>query len=194
MSALWMPRVGYPRSPTPQEQPAAPGNQNGAADRTADACPRASVPVPGLRGRTVDLPTQTNPRTVYDQATSAPLQDIRKVRKAPVMTESDFRICDSLVRLRREWGLSQTQFARLCNVSLRTVKRWEARRGRPMARTRTLLGILMRCVEANGLAAFHEHYVREEPRYHKSGPAHRLAENAFDSRVGADTNSAVGLG
>jgi hypothetical protein len=45
-------------------------------------------------------------------------------------------------------------------------------------------------VEAKGLQAFHDRFIREEPRYHKSGPADRLAENAFDSRVAADSPSA----
>jgi hypothetical protein len=79
--------------------------------------------------------------------------------------------------------------ARLGNVSLRSVKGWEAHRAKPLARTRTLLERFRWYVEAKGVQAFHDRYVREQPRYHRSGPADRLAENAFE-RVAADNPSA----
>jgi hypothetical protein len=96
----------------------------------------------------------------------------------------------AIVRLRREWGISQPQLARILNVGLRTVKRWEAHQGKPMMRTRDLLGHLIWYADTNRPVAFQERYVREAPRYHKSGPAHCLAENPFDSRVGGDSPSA----
>jgi hypothetical protein len=52
-----------------------------------------------------------------------------------------------------------------------------------MERTRDVIGRFTHYVEKCSLAAFLERYVREEPLYHKPGPAHRLAENPFDSRV-----------
>jgi hypothetical protein len=59
---------------------------------------------------------------------------------------------------------------------------------------RQFLGFLAEGAEENGLPAFIEHYVREEPRYQKSGPASSLAENSFDSRVRRESPSAFVIG
>jgi len=172
-------------------------SQNQSADQKNPARAGGAAEVPAKRLPEPELPKWAedalagpSPQSVHDETMLAPRPKARKVRPAHVPTPWDVRVCDLVVRLRREWGLSQAQFARLLNVSLRTVKRWEAHRGRPMARTREFLGIFVQHVDRHGLAAFRERYVREEPRYHKSGPAHCLAENAFDSRVVRDSPSA----
>ncbi len=183
MPALWAPRHGYPRDSTEQNRPADQKHQGRTGNAAEVQAKR--MPEPELPKWAEDVLARPTPQSVYDEVMLAP--KVSKVRPARVPTPWDVRVCDLVIRLRQEWELSQTQFARLCNVSLRTVKRWEAHGGRPMERTRTLLGIFVKNVERHGLEAFRERYVREEPRYHKSGPAHRLAENAFDSRVAGDS-------
>jgi hypothetical protein len=74
------------------------------------------------------------------------------------------------------------------------VKRWEAHECKPTERRRQFLGFLVNYAEKNGLPVFIEHYVREEPRYQKSGPASSLAENSFDSRVARESPSAFVIG
>jgi len=70
------------------------------------------------------------------------------------------------------------------NTTVRTVKRWEAHECKPTQRQRQFLGTLAEYVQTNGLSAFMDRFVREEPRYHKPGPA-----DAFDSRVARDSPS-----
>jgi DNA-binding transcriptional regulator YiaG len=97
---------------------------------------------------------------------AAPQHSTHQIRNAPVMTAWGHELCEEVKQLRRQLGISQAQLARLCNVSLRSVKRWEAYQGKPLARTRRLLEHFRRYVEAKGLYSFRQGYLCEEPRYH----------------------------
>ncbi len=106
------------------------------------------------------------------------------------LSEAEHRICDQVASFRRECGLSQLQLARILNTSVREVKRWENHECKPANSKREFLGILVKFVEVNGLPVFLERFVRETPRYRRSGPADRLVENAFDSRVTRESPAA----
>jgi DNA-binding transcriptional regulator YiaG len=191
MAAGWWGGDPKPQRSTPQDPTADQKNLAGAV--SGAQVPVERPPVLALPKRAQGLPNQPNSRTLYAgtiAASVAPRHSVRQIGKAPVMTAWDYKLCEEVKQLRRQLGISQAQLARLCNASLRSVKRWEAHQGKPLARTRTLLERFRRYVEANGLRAFHQRYLRDEPRYHKPGPADRLAENAFDTRVAADSPSA----
>ena len=192
VAANWWGGDRNPQRSTPQDPIADQRNPAGAVSTPTVQVERPSEPWPPKRAQ--GLPNQPHPSTLYAGTISAaPRHSVRQTRKAPLMTAWGHQLCEEVKQLRRQLGISQTQLARLGNVGLRTVKGWEAHRGKPLARTRTLLEHFRRYVEAKGLQAFHQRYVREEPRYHKSGPADRLAENAFDSRVAADSPSAFAM-
>src|ERR1019366_5310907 len=86
-----------------------------------------------------------------------------------LLRESEHRICDDVARLRREWGLSQSQFARLFLTDVRTMKRWQAREMKPTPRHRWLLRLFALYVERKGLRAFRHRFFRQNPRYGKPG-------------------------
>jgi len=185
MAANWWGGDRNPQRSTPQERTADQTNPAGAV--SAVQVPVERPPVQAPPKRAPGLANQPNSSTLYARTISAaPQHGTRQIRKVPVTTAWVYKLCEEVKQLRRQLGISQTQLARLCNVGLRTVKGWEAHRGIPRACARILLERFRWYVEAKGLQAFHQRYVCEEPRYHKSGPAERLAENAFDSRVAAD--------
>ena len=103
-------------------------------------------------------------------------------RKYP-LSAAEHQICSEVGRLRVEWALSQSQFARLLNTSVRTVKRWESHSHKPTPDVRIILASFQDYIAAHGLDAFRERFVREEPRRGKPGPAERLIDLAFDARV-----------
>jgi DNA-binding transcriptional regulator YiaG len=150
--------------------------------------PLKSSPTASATGGT----SYSDPRVFHGEV---PTGEERGTRHQPrALRPWEHRICDRVKQFRRDCGLSQLQLARVLNTSLRSVKRWEAHQGKPTERQRQFLGFLVKCVEENGLPAFIERYVREEPRYHKSGPASSIAENAFDSGIARKSPSAFVLG
>ena len=103
-------------------------------------------------------------------------------RKYP-LSAAEHQICAAVARLRVEWALSQSQFVRLLNTAVRTVKRWESHSHKPTPEVRIILASFQDYIAAHGLEAFRERFVREEPRRGKPGPAERLIDLAFDAWV-----------
>ena len=93
---------------------------------------------------------------------SAPGVD--KPADAPVRKQTN-----QVVTLRKRWGLSQKQFARLFMTTARTLKRWEAQRSGLTPHQQYFLGVFARYVQRNGLKAFRRRFVGEKPRYAKRG-------------------------
>ena len=67
------------------------------------------------------------------------------------LSEWEHAIYDQVTRLRSEWRLSQLQFARLLNTTVRTVKRREAHECKPTQRQRQFLGTLLEYVKTDVL-------------------------------------------
>jgi DNA-binding transcriptional regulator YiaG len=133
-----------------------------------------------------------DPRVFHGEGPNREERDTRHQPRA--LRPWEHKICDRVKQFRRDCSLSQLQLARVLNTSLRSVKRWEAHKGKPTERRRKFLGFLVKYVAENGLPAFIGRYVREEPRYQKSGPASSLAENSLDSRVARESPSAFVMG
>lgn len=72
----------------------------------------------------------------------AGLQEIKRGDYARVINVPD------VIRIRKEAGLSQVQFARLLGVSVRTLQDWEQGRRRPSGAARTLMLIASRNLQA----------------------------------------------
>ena len=64
------------------------------------------------------------------------LQSIREMKNGEVST-----VLSSIVEARKNTGLSQSQFAALLGVSVRTLQGWEQGRKQPSGAARTLLAI-----------------------------------------------------
>jgi putative transcriptional regulator len=62
----------------------------------------------------------------------------REIARAPVLTDID------VARLRKELGLSQSEFAHGFGVSLRTLQDWEQGRRRPEGPAKVLLSVIRR--------------------------------------------------
>ncbi|MDE3001574.1 MAG: helix-turn-helix domain-containing protein [Gemmatimonadota bacterium] len=70
------------------------------------------------------------------------LRELRRGEHGRVINVPD------VIRIRKEAGLSQVQFARLLGVSVRTLQDWEQARRRPSGAARTLLMIAARNLQA----------------------------------------------
>ena len=70
------------------------------------------------------------------------LQEIKRGEHGRVINVRD------VIRVRKEAGLSQVQFARLLGVSVRTLQDWEQGRGRPSGAARTLMMIAAKNLQA----------------------------------------------
>ncbi len=70
------------------------------------------------------------------------LQEIKRGKNGRVINVPD------VIRIRKEAGLSQVQFARLLGVSVRTLQDWEQGRRRPSGAARTLMMIAAKNLQA----------------------------------------------
>ena len=70
------------------------------------------------------------------------LQEIKRGKHGRVIKVPD------VIRIRKEAGLSQVQFARLLGVSVRTLQDWEQGRRRPSGAARTLMMIASKNLQA----------------------------------------------
>lgn len=70
------------------------------------------------------------------------LQEIKRGEHGRVINVRD------VIRVRKEAGLSQVQFARLLGVSVRTLQDWEQGRRRPSGAARTLMMIAAKNLQA----------------------------------------------
>lgn len=70
------------------------------------------------------------------------LQEIKRGGHGRVINVPD------VIRIRKEAGLSQVQFARLLGVSVRTLQDWEQGRRRPSGAARTLMMIASKNLQA----------------------------------------------
>ncbi len=70
------------------------------------------------------------------------LQEIKRGEHGRVINVPD------VIRVRKEAGLSQVQFARLLGVSVRTLQDWEQGRRRPSGAARTLMMIAAKNLQA----------------------------------------------
>ena len=70
------------------------------------------------------------------------LQEIERGEHGRVINVPD------VIRVRKEAGLSQVQFARLLGVSVRTLQDWEQGRRRPSGAARTLMMIAAKNLQA----------------------------------------------
>lgn len=141
--------------------------------------------------------TQPGPSVSARQAPAAarPKASPWVLRKRP-MSGLEREACHRVIELRRELQISQSQLARLLNVNIRTVKRWERYQCKPQRRQRQWLWRLSDYAKNYGLEAFRVRFLRdEEPRYHQSGPAGRLGTLLFDTELKLrPTGGAAGLG
>jgi DNA-binding transcriptional regulator YiaG len=79
------------------------------------------------------------------------------------------RCRDTMPALRRQWALSEQQFAKVLGVNPRTIKRWEARVSVPQQHQRWILELLRRYTGQHGVCDLRRHFVGEPPRYGKAG-------------------------
>jgi DNA-binding transcriptional regulator YiaG len=77
--------------------------------------------------------------------------------RAPASPE--YSACINVARMRAQWRLSQSQFARLFITTVRTVKRWEAGRSGLTAHQRFFLELFMKYVERNGIRELRKRFV-----------------------------------
>jgi DNA-binding transcriptional regulator YiaG len=90
-------------------------------------------------------------------------------RSARAVSEEERKRSAEIAAFRKEWRLSQTQFASLLISSTRTVRHWERGEFSPTPLQQRILGLLVAYVEREGLQAFHERFVGEAPRYGRAG-------------------------
>jgi DNA-binding transcriptional regulator YiaG len=91
-------------------------------------------------------------------------------RGARVVSEEERRRCAEIAAFRKEWRLSQSQFARLFISSTRTVRHWERGEFSPTPQQQRFLGLLAGYARREGLRAFHKRFVGEQaPRYGQPG-------------------------
>ena len=64
------------------------------------------------------------------------LQSVREMKRGKVHV-----VCSPVIEARKKTGLSQSQFAALLGVSVRTLQGWEQGRKQPSGAARTLLAI-----------------------------------------------------
>ncbi len=79
------------------------------------------------------------------------------------------QVCAAITLARKNWGLSQDQFAGLFMTTVRTVRRWEARQFSPTDHQLWFLHMFVGYVARHGLRRFLRRFVREERRYGKPG-------------------------
>lgn len=183
--------TGEPGDPRSETQKFLDKLRNGSLRSESDAPgkrPLTSAPTASAAGGTPDI----DPRFFHEEVPNGEEPFTRHQPRA--LRPEEHQICDGVKQARRELELSQLQLARVLNTTVRSVKRWEAHKCKPAARQRQFLDLLVKYADENGLPAFIERYVREEPRYQKSGPASSLAENSFDSRVARESPAAFVIG
>jgi DNA-binding transcriptional regulator YiaG len=76
---------------------------------------------------------------------------------------------DAMPAQRRQWNLSEQQFAKVLGASLRTVKYWEAGESVPQQHQRWILELLRRYTQQHGVRELRRRFVGEQPRYAKAG-------------------------
>jgi len=114
------------------------------------------------------------------------------LRKRP-LTPSERAVCDWVKQTRAELQISQSQFARLLNTDVRTVKRWESYQCKPRRHQRHWLWTFSEFVKNHGAEAARKRYLQdEEPRFEKPGPAGRLGELLFDSQLRPKPSTVLG--
>jgi len=74
-----------------------------------------------------------------------------------------------IAALRKRWGLSQSQLARLLMTNRREIRRWEGGEDVPEPHQQWFLQLFVEYVRTNGLRAFRRRFMREAPRYGKVG-------------------------
>ena len=92
---------------------------------------------------------------------TSPPSGLKASRDQLVASENRQRPRCAVAELRRRWGLTQAQLARMLMVSTRTVECWEARQAKPGWRRQWFLALFARYAHKHDVDALRRRFVQE---------------------------------